>query len=257
MKRILAITSVFAAILICFCACSKSEAVKEAEAKINSIGDVGFDKLTAIEMAEKAYALLSAEDKEDVKNYDKLVAAREYYEDITDFADKAKELDAKLDKVLSEYGISYEDISEAYTELKERYDAADEAKKALYAFDEIISKAEEYFASFEAANASAVSYIKGFLEYNKDKSVTVTDVACISQVSDGTTYYLFALKYTEDGKEKTVYSSARFANTPPAESFIANAQVFFCDEPVSEKTDPFSNANVITDVEKILAEVNK
>lgn len=260
MKRIAGLISIMAVMLICLCACGKSEAVKNAESLINSIGEVTLDKLSAIELAENTYNLVPEEEKKDVKNYDKLVAAREYYDDIKDFSTKAAELEKLLDSVLTQYGTGHAEVLGLFDELKARYDSADDTKKALYAFDGIIEKADNYKACFEAAAPSAVCYIKGFLEVNKEKTLTVTDIGCIAQtVTDNDSdeelvYYLFAMKYTENGEEKEVYSTARFPGTPSVASFVANAQVFYCDKPISEKMDALKLPNVILDASKVIAE---
>lgn len=65
--------------LLLLCACGKSEAVKTAEALILAIGEVTEESGTAIIAAEEAYAELTPDEKENVENYNVLVAARDQY----------------------------------------------------------------------------------------------------------------------------------------------------------------------------------
>ncbi len=254
MKKIISVITILSLVLVCFCACGKSEEAKLCEGKIKAIGEVTLEKKELIESAEKAYAMLSGEDKEDVKNKDDLDAARAEYDKLKDFSDRVDELSDKVNRVFTEYGISYAEIMDEYNALSEIVPEDEKEKERYSALSDLDEKLESFNTNAAAAEASAVSYVKGFYSINEDKNVTVTDVGCIVQESDGTVYCLFALKYTEGTEEKAVYSKARFAGTPALESITSYAENFYSIEPASEDTDALNNGNVVLNVEKILAD---
>ncbi|MBR3766682.1 MAG: hypothetical protein IKL10_00385 [Clostridia bacterium] len=258
MKKIIVFLLVTVLMCIGFSSCAKSEEVKTCEAKIEAIGEVTSDKLSLIEDAEKAYENLSQEDKEDVKNYSVLTSAREEIDDISDFNEKADALSEKLQKTVTEYGIDAKGITDEYKALLDRYDTASEIKKAqLTAFSALKKEKENYDNVAALAAASAASYVKGFFEINKDKDITISDIGCIAQQSDGNVYSLFALKYKEGTEEKEVYANARFAGTPSTESMISYKDNFYAASPASEDTDAFSMGNVIIDIDTVLTSVNE
>lgn len=258
MRKIIGFLLVLVLVCTSFSACTKSEEVKTCEAKIEAIGEVTSDKLSLIEDAEKAYENLSQEDKEDVKNYSVLTSAREEINDISDFNEKAASLTEKLQKTVTEYGIDAKGITDEYNALLERYESASEAKKAQFtAFTALKAEKENYDNVATFAAASAVSYVKGFFEINKDKDITITDIGCIAQQSDGNVYSLFALKYKEGTEEKEVYANARFAGTPSTESMISYKDNFYADSPASEDTDAFNMGNIIIDIDTVLNSVSE
>lgn len=73
--RLLGVMLVFLLILPVFTGCMSKEA-KKADALINSIGTVSLDSEEKIIAAEKAYDALTSEQKEEIKDYDKLLDAR-------------------------------------------------------------------------------------------------------------------------------------------------------------------------------------
>lgn len=77
------ITALILAVILCLSlsACGKSEAVKNVEAMIDSLGEITLESIEAIRTAEAAYAALIPEEQEKVKNYETLTTARDrYYE---------------------------------------------------------------------------------------------------------------------------------------------------------------------------------
>ena len=63
------------------CGCGKSEAVKNVEAMIETLGEISLESIDAIRATEDAYEALTGEEQKKVKNYDTLVEARDsYYE---------------------------------------------------------------------------------------------------------------------------------------------------------------------------------
>lgn len=253
MKKIITVLLVICLVCIFFTGCSKSEAAKAVEEQIKAIGEVTIDKGEQIEAAEKAYALLTGEDKGDVKNFDKLTEAKKQWEEIKAVSDRCDELTKKLDTVFTQYGISAEEINEEYNAISEIVPESETAEGGKYAFfSDVKAKYEEYGKMAEDAIGSACSYVKGFYEVNKDKTLEIEDIGCIAQISNDTQYFLFALKYKENGESKTVYSSARFAGTPSVQTMLSYADNFYSVTPASTNTDAFLKGNVILDVQTVL-----
>lgn len=258
MKRIVSVLLVLSIVCMCFAACGKSEEAKAVEEKIKNIGEVTLDKGPVIEEAYKAYAFLSGEDKGDVKNYDDLMSAKEAYDAIKAVSDRCDELSDKLDTVFTQYGITYSEITDEYNELSELIPDEEEGEGGKYSFfGEVKNKYAEYTKVGENANKSAVSYVNGLFEVNKDKDITVEDIGCIAQISDETEYFLFAVKYKEGEESKVKYSSARFAGTPSVQSMLSHAENFYGDSPASDNTDALTNGNVVLDVAKIIEDCTK
>ncbi len=250
MKKILSVIAVLTLVLLVFCSCGRSEEVKACEDKIKEIGEVSVESEELILAAEEAFMVLSGEDKSKVRNKGELEDARAEYDRLKEIADKADELSEKLDKTFTEYGISKEELASDYEALKGLIpEAEQETNPVLAQVEEKLSELDEKTAE---SNASAVSYVKGFYEINKDKNVTVKEIGCITQVADGLTYCLFALKYEEDGEEKAVYSKARFSGTPSVESMTSYRENFYGESPASEETDALASGNVIIDTAKVL-----
>lgn len=75
--------SLLLALILCLslCACGKSEAVKNVEAMIDTLGEITLESIDAIRAAEEAYSALTEEEQKKVKNYKTLTEARDaYYE---------------------------------------------------------------------------------------------------------------------------------------------------------------------------------
>ena len=75
MKKII---SLLLALALCLslCACGKSEAVKNVETLIESIGSITLASKEAISLADEAFSALSVEEKEKVLNFDVLSNAK-------------------------------------------------------------------------------------------------------------------------------------------------------------------------------------
>ena len=78
MKKFIVVILVLA-MCISICSCGKSEEVKNVEAMISAIGTVSQSSESAILDAERAYGMLSSDDKEKVSNYNVLLEARAAY----------------------------------------------------------------------------------------------------------------------------------------------------------------------------------
>ena len=256
MKKIIAVLLVMLTVCLCFSGCGKSEEAKAVEEKIKALGEITLDSAAVLEEAEKAYASLSGEDKGDVKNYDDLVAARKAYDEITDISERCEALSVKFDEIFTKYGIPYAEIIDEYNAILEAAPDNEEGEGGRYSFvGEIKGKYDNYIKVQENAHKSAVAYVNAFLEFNKDKSITIENIGCIAQISDGIQYFLFAMEYKDGEESKSVYSSARFAGTPTVQSLAAGAKSLFAEKPASEKTDALKNSNVVIDTAAVLANI--
>lgn len=78
MKKVI---SLLLALVLCLSlpGCGKSEAVKNVEAMINELGEITVDSGNAIQAIDAAYAALTEEEQQKVKNYTGYLAARDNY----------------------------------------------------------------------------------------------------------------------------------------------------------------------------------
>lgn len=253
MKKFISVLLVLFTVCLCFSACGKSEEAKAVEEKIKDLGEITIDKGAAIEEAEKAYAFLSGEDKGDVKNYDELVSAKDAYNAIVEMSERCDALSDTFDIVFSRYGIPYTEVVDEYNAILELIPDEEEGEGGKYSFvSEIKEKYVKYSEVQENANKSAVSYVKGFLELNKDRDITIEKIGCIAQISDEIQYFLFAMEYKEGEESKAVYSSARFSGTPSVQSMTAGAASLYGEAPASVNTDALVSGNVVIDVATVL-----
>jgi len=250
-KIVLAVILVLAVVFMA--SCSKTEATKNVETMIESIGELNADSKKAINEAVKAYEALSDEEKEKVANYAELESKKASLEEAEDFNKKIKKLVKNKDNKFTDSKDSITDILEDSKELLAEYEALSEDTKALVKIDDLkalIEKFEQYVANAEDA---AKAYIKAFKEVFKGKKYTVTKIYCIKQIRDnGDEYHMFALKYTDSKKKThTVYSNARFMSSAAYDLIVEKADIFFAEEPASESSDPVKNANLKLDIEAL------
>lgn len=234
---------------------SDGKEVDRVESLIAAIGEVTLDKEEAIDEAEKAFDALKGRQQKRVSNKDLLLEAMIGY-DILYFNGKSAELSEAIDKSLTEYGMDSSNIEGLYTELSEIYNGADDkTKEQLKGFGELKDKKAALDEALAKSQTAAVSYVRGFLEVNQDKNIKITEISAIVHKSEETVYHLFALRYTEDGEEKTVYAKARFADAPSLETMLNFADNFYCEEPAAETHDALKYGNVKIDIEKVLSEL--
>ncbi len=256
MKKLIPVLIVLTLVITLFAGCKKSEAAKQCEDMIKQIGEVTLDSAAAIEAAEKAYALLSGEDKGDVKNFDTLSEARAAYNGIKAFSDSAAELSDLLDRVFKDTSVNAAAVTTAYETLSTSLGEAPAKQKAQY--EEIFSSAkekyDEYVKECEGVIPSAAVYVKSFLEMPKEEGtiISIDKVGCVAQLDGDTLYFLFAISYTENGETKNVYSNARYAGTPSKESMQKYQDSFYKTEPLSDNLNALENGNVILDTAKVL-----
>ena len=103
---------------------TKTNAAKEAEEAINAIGEVTIESEELISIAEKAYGILTENEKETVENRIDLVNAREKYENIVaekqaeEETKKKEEEYAKINAALPEATKLFETFSDAIDDLE-------------------------------------------------------------------------------------------------------------------------------------------
>lgn len=259
MKKIISVILIALSFCLILASCGKSEAAKAIDDKIKNIGDVDLSKGSVIEEVFKEYSLLSGEDKSDVKSYDKLFEKKQQYDSLKTFDDKVNEVAALYDKTLSEYGVPYSDIEQALNELNELMPDEKNEMKGEYdkSYEKITSKQEKYNEVAEKAADSAISYINGLIKAKNLTNPEIKEIGCIAQINDGTTYYLFAITYNDGGeKDKSVYSSARFAGTPTVETMLTHKDNFYSEKVMSDKTNALKSGNIILDANEISNAVN-
>lgn len=260
MKKLIPVILIVTIVLTLFSGCKKSEEVKQCENLIKEIGEVTLDSLEAIEKAEKAYGMLTGEDKGKVKNFDDLTEARKIYNEIKAFSDSINEFNLLTDRIFRDYAVNAESINTAFGKLKESLDNV--SVKAKPQCEAMFAGAEEKFNAYtkkcEEAVPSAAAYVKAFFASPeaKNKTITIEKIGCVAQLDDDTIYYIFALSYTENGVTKNVYSTARFAGTPSTNSILAHSDSFFAAKPLSDSLNGLENFNIAFDTEKVLTAVS-
>ena len=245
MKKIFCVLLMLAVVICCFSACMKSAEAKAFEAVIEEIGELSLSDEGLVIEAKQAYSLLTEDDKKavDTENAEKLFSD---FDALKSFSTAAQNTLEILGTALTEYGTPKSTITDSYNALTEAFAACDVLLKGEYekVFEPVKLKYEEYEKIEADAVASAKAYVDYFKGVNTDKTVTVTDIGCIAQVSEGTVYYLFAFSYTDGVREKTVYSTVRFAGTPGKESFRAFEKSFYADAPSSADADALTTGNI-------------
>ena len=258
MKKIIPLLLILTVLLTAFSGCKKSEEVKQCEELISQLGDITLDSLEAIEKAEKAYGMLSGEDKGDVKNFNKLTEARKEYNGLKSFSDAVNEFTTLIDRVFRDYSVTADAVCTAFDELNAKLEQA--PKKSADKYNSLYTPAKEKFDAYELSCQnvipSAAVYVKCFLE-EKGTDVTIDKVGCVAQLDGDTLYYIFALSYQENGEAKNVYATARFTDTPSKESILKYKDSFYADKPLSGNLNALENANVRLDTAAVLEEASK
>lgn len=248
MKKYLSVFLVILMTALLFASCGKSQATKDVQELIKAVGDVSADSGEAISKAQAAYDKLSAEEKEDVKNYDKLEAAVAEYADITDFNDAIAEILTAAETSFSSDAFDISAMLKKYEELSAKYEEMNKDRRAsVKDFDKLSAACEKLQGYVENAQKAAVQYLKAFLALNKGADVTA--IGCVKQIRNETEYHFFALTYKNaEGGETSVYSTARFSGEAVYDTIIANPEIFFAAAPASEESNALLSGNVEIDL---------
>lgn len=235
------------------CSCSKTEATKNVEAMIESIGTLSADSKKEINEALKAYKALSDEEKEKVSNYSVLESKKAALEEAEKFNKKITKLVKNKDNSFTDSEESITDILNDAKELLAESENLSADVKALVSTDELRELIEKFGQYVANAEDSAKAYIKAFNEVYEGKKYTVTAIYCIKQIRDnGDEYHMFALKYKDkDKKTHTVYSNARFMSSAAYDLIVEKADIFFAKAPASESSDAIKNANLELDFDSL------
>ncbi len=258
MKKIIPLLLILTVLLTAFSGCKKSEEVKQCEELISQLGDITLDSLEAIEKAEKAYGMLSGEDKGDVKNFDKLTEARKEYNALKEFSDAANEFTTLIDRVFKDYSVTADVIYTAFEELSGKLEQAPKKSKDKYQalYDTAKEKFDAYELSCDKVLPSAALYVKCFME-EAGSDIVIDKVGCVAQLDGDTLYYIFALTYQKDGTAENVYATARFTDTPSKDSILKYKDSFYSAAPLSDNLNALENANVRLDTAAVLEEASK
>lgn len=245
MKKIICALLILTAVMLCFSSCIKSAAAKAFEDIMEEIGEISISDEALVVEAKQAWALLTEKDKKavDTEKAEKLFSD---FDALKEFSRDAENVLEILSTALTEYGTPGSTITDSYKALSDGLAACDALLKTEYEkiFEPVKLKFEEYKKIEADAVASAKAYIDYFRGINTDKTVTVTDIGCIAQISEGTVYYLFAFSFTDGAEERSVYSTVRFAGTPAKESFKAFEKSFYADAPSSANADALTVGNI-------------
>ena len=263
MKKVIIVilAVVLAAAMLTSCGGKRTDAVKAVEQMINEIGDVTLDSAEAISAAEKAYAVLSADEKKAVRNYDKLEKAAETLKALQTKFDSYDEMNEVIRQILDAATTTFSSNSTDFSDLIEKGDAIvaqyeeldADGKAYVNVTDELKEALETLKSSVDRTTASAAEYVKAFRSVYAEENYEVTAVYCIKQVRDDTEYHIFALTYKDaDGNEKTVYANARCSANTTAQTIADNADSFFASKAVSEDYNAAKNGNVALDLEAVL-----
>lgn len=251
--------SVLLAVLLCallLASCGKrSEAAAAVDAQIAAIEEITPESGEALAEARAAYNALPEADQKRVKKLKQLEKQEETYAAFMEVHDYLDELMA-----VSESG-SYSKTSrisallEQSEEIKEKYeDLPKDLREQITGIDQIEELLPRVQAYVDNAQAGAVTYVKAFNQINAGKNYTVTQIFCNKQQgSDGAEMHFYALSYQDaQGKEHTVYSSARFSQNVTAEILAARPETFFGETPPPGENDPVEYGNVTLDVAAVL-----
>lgn len=262
MKRIIAIIGTLTAVMLVFACllitsgCGKTEATKEAEKLINSIGDVDLNSIDALESAKEAYAKLGTEEKEKVGNYKKLEKAIETYNEVKSVNDDIAAIVKSSETSFSDADFKVSDNLAKISDVKSRYDDLKKYQQETIKDYDKLDAAEKTLTGYvENAKKAAVQYVKAFLQTEKGKDATVTGVYCIKQIRNKTDeYHFMALAYKgADGKEHNVYSCARFTQDVSVDAIKSHEDTFFADDPVNDSGNAEKSGNVTLNAEEIVA----
>lgn len=167
MKKIIAL--VLVVILgLSLSACGKSEAVKNVETMIDALGEITLESIEAIRAAEEAYAALTPEEQEKVKNYQTLTTARDRYYELA---------------LVGEWCWSRVDLYD----LTSNYDRVDMILNADMSGTDMIGTAHEYDAQWSVSNGSLKMEGEGY--YNSF-DVLEQEGKIIIQIPDTTIEYI-------------------------------------------------------------------
>ena len=261
MKKFLSVLFVLVLSVLLFVSCGKkTEAVKNVEAMINSLSDSAIDE-DAISEIESAYNALSREEKEQVKNLNKLEKAKEELA-----AEQAKqksydEMNAAISQILdaakanySTDGTNYEELLSQAQEIMDKYEKLPDSEKEKVNVTDELSEAVDAITAYTAtAEDSTATYVKAFYSVYADKKYEVSAVYCIKQIRDNTEYHIFALTYKDEkGEEHNLYANARCSANTTAETIITNAESFFAEKAVSDEYNAILGGNVELNLDAVL-----
>lgn len=263
MKKVLFCILVFALALLTLTACSgkRTDAVKAVESMIKEIHDISLDSEEAILAAQKAYAVLTVDEKKAVRNYDDLQDAAEELKALKNTFSSYDDMNKVIDKIMDTANSTYTSNDTDFSALIEQGEAIieqykdlnKEGKEYVKVTDDLSAAIHTLKESVDRTTASAAEYVKAFNTVNAEKKYTVTGVYCIKQVRDQTEYHIFALTYQDtDGNEHSVFANARCSANTVAETIVNNADTFFAGNAVSEDYNAVKNGNVTIDLETVL-----
>lgn len=256
MKKVFCAVIAVLLIALTFAGCGKTDATKQTEKLISSIGGkINLDSEEAILAAREAFDALSEEEQAKVKNTEKLEKAENEFNAIVGFNEDIAAVVSAAEASFSEEDFNISELIEKAASIAEEYETMSEERKSMVVDYDKLAAASEVLASYaENARIAAAQYVKAFLDVYADEKYEVTAVYCIKQIrNEIDEYHMFALTYKDaSGKEKDVYSHARCTTEVSAEAIAARPETFFAEVPVTDDSDAKENGNVLLDIAAVL-----
>ena len=263
MKKIISVILLFALCVTVFVGCGgkRTDAVKAVEEQIKAIGEVSLDSADAISAAQRAYAVLSEDEKKAVRNYEDLTAAADKLRALQTTFRSYDEMNETINAIqeaakstFSADGTDYSKLIEQGEAIIAQYKDLDADGKAyVKVTDELNSAIDTLKAGVDRTTQSAAEYLKAFNELYAEEGYEVTAVYCIKQIRDETEYHIFALTYKDkDGAQTTLYANARCSANTTANVIVQNADAFFAKKAVSDDYNAAERGNVTLDLDAVL-----
>ncbi len=261
MKKIIAFLSVAAMLLLTCCSSTQNddpEALAKYEEWVEKLSVITLDSEYDILGAESAYNGLSDSQKQKVSD-ETVVNARTVFENMKALQSMLPELCLKLENVFApNNGVPLADFREDYEKAKEYVSGLTDAQKEEVGnVDRFIAAAEKYDACADSVKSLAELYVGAFLEYKKEESVAVTDIACIVNSRSGEMLYYYALRYKVGSEEKTVFANSPLTEETFMESVVHFGSTFFSEKPVSDGYNAFENGNYAIDAASVIDAAGK
>lgn len=177
---------------ICVSGCGKNSAVKTAEEAINNIGVVSVESGVLIEEAQKCYAALTENQKDEVENYRLLLDAQEQFEKLQK-EEKAKELATEISQMIDQFIKQDVRKQKDIEELNDLYESMGEEYRNLVKNADKIKDVNSLTQLEEYALAAA-EVVKGSLK--NEESFKLKEIEVITCKSGAVSPYYVSVSYS-------------------------------------------------------------
>lgn len=264
MKKTLAAALAVLLLLPLLAACGKrTDAVKQVEAMIDSIGTVTPESGALLSEIRAAYDALSEQEKAGVKKKKRtLLETKEgEYASLTEILAYLKNLNAAAGTGVYTKGSPLSELLGQAGAMKEKFNALPEdVRSQIEGFDQVDQLLSSVQTYVDAAFNGAVEYVKAFYQLRAGKNDTVSGVYCIKYTDpvEKKEKHIYALTFTDAaGEEHAVYMHGRVGEGVTAKTLLAQAETCFAENPPAGNNDPVANGNVTLDTAAVLAAAGK